>query len=129
VPRPWRRNWTRPDVHYGRAEAIQANRAKVLNATYATHPERFVRKAPHRHRSSKRRRSTNKFKDYIFPLVFLKRLSAVFDDEMAKLTSALATNAGYVKSETQTSLARTQTKAHRAVRRGRGHRQGRYWPS
>jgi len=33
-------------VHYGRAEAIQAHRAEVLDAAYATHPERFVRKPP-----------------------------------------------------------------------------------
>jgi type I restriction enzyme M protein len=28
-----------------------------------------------------------KFKDYILPLVFLKRLSDVFDDEIARLTA------------------------------------------
>jgi putative transposase len=37
---------TPTDVHYGRAEAIQTNRAEVLNAAYAAHPERFVRKPP-----------------------------------------------------------------------------------
>ena len=37
---------TPADVHYGRAEAIQAQRAEVLDAAYAAHPERFVRKPP-----------------------------------------------------------------------------------
>jgi hypothetical protein len=34
------------DVHYGRAERVRAQRADVLTAAYATHPERFVRKPP-----------------------------------------------------------------------------------
>jgi putative transposase len=34
------------DVHYGRAEQVQAARAEVLTAAYAAHPERFVRKPP-----------------------------------------------------------------------------------
>ena len=34
------------DVHYGRAETIQAQRAEVLNAAYQANPERFVRKPP-----------------------------------------------------------------------------------
>jgi putative transposase len=33
-------------VHYGRAEALQADRARVLEAAYAAHPERFVRGMP-----------------------------------------------------------------------------------
>ncbi len=33
-------------THYGRAPVIQAHRAAVLDAAYATHPERFVRKRP-----------------------------------------------------------------------------------
>jgi putative transposase len=37
---------TPADVHYGRAEIIRAQRGNVLNAAYAAHPERFVRKAP-----------------------------------------------------------------------------------
>jgi putative transposase len=37
---------TPADVHYGRAELIRAQRGQVLNAAYAAHPERFVRKAP-----------------------------------------------------------------------------------
>lgn len=37
---------TPADVHYGRAAAIQAQRATVLDAAYAAHPERFVRKPP-----------------------------------------------------------------------------------
>ncbi len=37
---------TPSDVHYGRAGAIQAQRASVLAGAYATHPERFVRKPP-----------------------------------------------------------------------------------
>jgi putative transposase len=37
---------TAADVHYGRVQAVQAARAQVLTAAYATHPERFVRKAP-----------------------------------------------------------------------------------
>jgi putative transposase len=34
------------DVHYGRAAVARARRALVLNAAYAQHPERFVRKPP-----------------------------------------------------------------------------------
>ena len=37
---------TPADVHYGRAEIVRAQRADVLTAAYATHPERFVRKPP-----------------------------------------------------------------------------------
>ena len=37
---------TPADVHYGRAEQIRAERAAVLEAAYAAHPERFVRKPP-----------------------------------------------------------------------------------
>jgi len=37
---------TPADVHYGRAEALRAKRAVVLNGAYAAHPERFVRKPP-----------------------------------------------------------------------------------
>jgi putative transposase len=37
---------TPSDVHYGRAERIREQRGQVLNAAYAAHPERFVRKAP-----------------------------------------------------------------------------------
>jgi putative transposase len=37
---------TPADVHYGRAELVQAQRATVLDAAYAAHPERFVRKPP-----------------------------------------------------------------------------------
>ena len=37
---------TPADVHYGRAGAIRAKRALVLDAAYAEHPERFVRKPP-----------------------------------------------------------------------------------
>jgi putative transposase len=37
---------TPADVHFGRAELVRAQRAKVLNAAYATHPERFVPKPP-----------------------------------------------------------------------------------
>ena len=37
---------TPADVHYGRAEAVRAQRAGVLSAAYVDHPERFVRKAP-----------------------------------------------------------------------------------
>jgi len=33
-------------VHHGRAEALQADRARVLAAAYAAHPERFVRGMP-----------------------------------------------------------------------------------
>ncbi len=36
---------TAADIHYGRAEAVQAARARVLTA-YTNHPERFVRKPP-----------------------------------------------------------------------------------
>jgi putative transposase len=34
------------DVHHGRAELARAQRADVLSAAYAQHPERFVRKPP-----------------------------------------------------------------------------------
>ena len=37
---------TPADVHYGRAEQVRAERAVVLDATYAAHPERFVTKPP-----------------------------------------------------------------------------------
>lgn len=37
---------TPADVHYGRAGAIRDQRAVVLDAAYAAHPERFVRKPP-----------------------------------------------------------------------------------
>jgi putative transposase len=37
---------TPADVHYGRAALVQAQRATVLDAAYAAHPERFVRKPP-----------------------------------------------------------------------------------
>jgi putative transposase len=37
---------TPADVHHHRAEAITIARAGVLDAAYATHPERFVRKPP-----------------------------------------------------------------------------------
>ena len=37
---------TAADVHYGRAAAVQAGRAQVLDAAYHAHPERFVRKPP-----------------------------------------------------------------------------------
>lgn len=36
-----------PDtVHHGRAEAIHADRARVLSTAYAATPERFVRRPP-----------------------------------------------------------------------------------
>jgi hypothetical protein len=38
--------YTPADVHYGLAEAIRDKRAGVLDAAYAAHPERFVRKPP-----------------------------------------------------------------------------------
>jgi putative transposase len=37
---------TAADVHYGLAEAVHDKRAGVLDAAYAAHPERFVRKPP-----------------------------------------------------------------------------------
>ena len=37
---------TPADVHYGRAEQVRAERAVVLDAAYAAHPERFVHKPP-----------------------------------------------------------------------------------
>jgi putative transposase len=37
---------TPADVHYGRAEQVRAERAVVLEAAYAAHPERFVGKPP-----------------------------------------------------------------------------------
>jgi putative transposase len=37
---------TPADVHYGRAELVQARRARVLEAAYAAHPKRFVRTPP-----------------------------------------------------------------------------------
>jgi putative transposase len=33
-------------VHYGRAPALHAERARVLDAAYAARPERFVRHPP-----------------------------------------------------------------------------------
>ena len=37
---------TAADVHHGRAAAVRADRARVLNAAYLAHPERFVSKPP-----------------------------------------------------------------------------------
>jgi putative transposase len=37
---------TPADVHHGHAHAIREQRGTVLNAAYAAHPERFVRKPP-----------------------------------------------------------------------------------
>jgi putative transposase len=37
---------TPADVHYGRAPALLAERQRVLDAAYAAHPERFVRRPP-----------------------------------------------------------------------------------
>ncbi len=37
---------TPADIHYGTAEAVRDKRAGVLDAAYAAHPERFVRKPP-----------------------------------------------------------------------------------
>jgi putative transposase len=37
---------TPADVHLGRAEQITLTRARVLDAAFAAHPERFVRKPP-----------------------------------------------------------------------------------
>src|SRR5690606_7542858 len=37
---------TPADLHYGRADAVREQRAVVLDAAYAAHPERFVRKPP-----------------------------------------------------------------------------------
>jgi putative transposase len=37
---------TAADIHYGRAQAVQAARAHVLTAAYTAHPERFVRQPP-----------------------------------------------------------------------------------
>jgi putative transposase len=37
---------TAADVHYGLAEVVREKRARVLDAAYAAHPERFVRKPP-----------------------------------------------------------------------------------
>lgn len=39
--------WLTPaDVHFGRAPVVLAARQRVLDAAYAAHPERFVRRAP-----------------------------------------------------------------------------------
>jgi putative transposase len=37
---------TPADLHYGRADAVRQQRAAVLHAAHAEHPERFVRKPP-----------------------------------------------------------------------------------
>jgi putative transposase len=37
---------TPADVHFGRADAIQRDRAHILEEAYAAHPERFVRQHP-----------------------------------------------------------------------------------
>jgi putative transposase len=37
---------TPADVHYGRAEFVRQQRGLVLEAAYAAHPERFVRRPP-----------------------------------------------------------------------------------
>ena len=39
--------WHTPaDIHFGRAALLHAKRARVLQAAYTAHPERFVRQAP-----------------------------------------------------------------------------------
>jgi putative transposase len=39
--------WMTPaDVHFGRAEAVRAQRARVLDSAFQLHPERFVRNPP-----------------------------------------------------------------------------------
>jgi putative transposase len=39
--------WMTPaDVHFGRAETMRAQRARVLDAAFLLHPERFVRNPP-----------------------------------------------------------------------------------
>ena len=43
---------TAADVRYGRAAAVRAGRAQVLDAAYLAHPERFVRKPPTRRTAS-----------------------------------------------------------------------------
>jgi hypothetical protein len=50
---------TPADVHYGRAELVHAQRATVLDAAYAAHPERFVASLQHRPRCQQRRGSTS----------------------------------------------------------------------
>jgi putative transposase len=43
--------WLTPEVvHSGRAAPVLAQRARVLDAAYAAHPERFVRRPPRPHR-------------------------------------------------------------------------------
>jgi putative transposase len=37
---------TPADIHFGRADVVQVERARVLEAAYAAHPERFVRQVP-----------------------------------------------------------------------------------
>jgi putative transposase len=37
---------TPADVHFGRADGVQLERARVLQTAYAAHPERFVRQLP-----------------------------------------------------------------------------------
>ena len=37
---------TPADVHYGQAEQVRGERAKVLASAYQAHPERFVHRAP-----------------------------------------------------------------------------------
>jgi putative transposase len=37
---------TAADVHHGHAHTVRAQRAVILSAAYAEHPERFVRKPP-----------------------------------------------------------------------------------
>ena len=37
---------TPASVHFGTADVVRAERARVLDAAYAAHPERFVNKAP-----------------------------------------------------------------------------------
>jgi putative transposase len=52
--------WLCPvDAHYGRAEAVRAIRADVLNAAYARNPERFVRKPQNQRPSPQRPGSTD----------------------------------------------------------------------
>ena len=42
-------------VHYGQAQALHAERQRVLDTAYAATPERFVRRATHAARATNRR--------------------------------------------------------------------------
>lgn len=72
-----------PDIESGEAAAPRRRRGMARSAVLSTKPmEQMLWDAACSIRGEK---DAPKFKDYLLPLLFLKRLSDVFDDEIARL--------------------------------------------